>query len=126
MSAIAASPNFAATDAIWKRLRELSSLDADLCSQLLQATKENNQVYWANSALDGGDSYSRVVTDFIRRQPGAAFIASDIKAYVAYLDDQDAEVQRRSDAAHRRMEAQLAGNDPVRLTTRHQGDRVNP
>jgi hypothetical protein len=38
VSAMAISARFATTDAIWKRLRELSSLDADLCSQLLQAT----------------------------------------------------------------------------------------
>jgi hypothetical protein len=67
VSAMASSPSFATTDAIWKRLRDLSSLDADLCSQLLIATKDNNQVHWANSPWDGGEPYCRVVVEFLRR-----------------------------------------------------------
>jgi hypothetical protein len=111
VAAIAASGRFSRTDAIWKRLRELSSLDADLCSQLLQATKENNQIYWADSALDGGNPYSRVISEFLRRQPGAAVVASDIQAYVDYLDEKDAEIERRDDE-RRRLEEQLTSKDP--------------
>lgn len=111
VSAMASSPNFATTDAIWKRLREESSMDADLCAQLLAATKTNTQIHWANSPWDSGESYQRVVAEFLLRQPGAAVIASDIQAYVDYLDEQDAESQRRSDEVRKRLEAQLAGKD---------------
>ncbi|WP_406817347.1 TIR domain-containing protein [Mycobacterium sp. M23085] len=112
VSAMASSWSFATTDAIWKRLRELSSLDADLCSQLLKATKENTQIHWAKAGSDGGQPYSRVVTEFIRRQPGAAVITSDIQAYVDYLDEKDAEMERRNDETRRRLEQQLASQDP--------------
>lgn len=112
VSAMASSPNFATTDAIWKRLRELPSLDADLCSQLLEAAKSNNQIFWADSPWDGGESYRRVITEFLSRQPGAAVIASDIQAYADYLDEQDAEAARRADEARRHAEARLAGTDP--------------
>lgn len=114
VSAMALSPNFATTDAIWKRLRELVSLDADLCSQLLEATKTNTQIHWANSPWDAGRSYARVIPEFLRRQPGAAVIASDINAYVDYLDEQDAEAERRNAAVRRRLEEQglAAGGSP--------------
>jgi hypothetical protein len=95
VSAMAASPSFATTDAIWKRLRELSSLDADLCSQLLDAAKFNTQVYWANSPWDSRESYTRVIVEYLRRQPGAPVIAADIDTYVAYLDEKDFEVKQR-------------------------------
>lgn len=110
VSAMASSPDFATTDAVWRRLRELSSLDADMCSQLLSATKTNNQIFWAYSPWDGRESYRRVVTEFLRRQPGAAVIASDIQAYTDYLDAQDAEEAQRADDARRRHEARLAGD----------------
>jgi hypothetical protein len=51
------------------------------------------------------------VVEFLRRQPGAALIESDIQAYVDYLDEQDAEAQRRTDELRRRTESQLAGKD---------------
>lgn len=95
VAAMAASPSFARTDAIWKRLRDLSSLDAALSAQLLEAAKTNNQIFWATSALDGGESYGRVVVDFLRRQPGAAIIESDVTAYAAYLDAQDDQTRSR-------------------------------
>lgn len=91
VAAMAVSPSFARTDAIWKRLRELSSLDAGLCAQLLEATKTNNQIFWAASALDDGELYDRVIVEFLRRQPGAAVIGSDIAAYSDYLDAKDQE-----------------------------------
>lgn len=97
VAAMASSLSFARTDAIWRRLRELTSLDADLCAQLLQATKTNNQVFWANSPWDEGQPYSRVITEFLRLQPGGAVIASDVSAYTDYLDEQDAEARRRTE-----------------------------
>jgi hypothetical protein len=119
VSAMSSSPNFATTESIWKRLRELSSLDADLCSQLLEATKKNNQIFWANCRWDGGEPYPRVVTEFLRRQPGAAVIASDIQAYVDYLDEQDAEdgraAGRNAPPLRRDGDCQQSGR-PVRLT----------
>lgn len=102
VSAMASSPSFAKTDAIWKRMRLLSALDADLCAQLLNATKTNNQIHWADSPWDGRRPYRRVVVDFLRQQPGAGIIAADLHAYVEYLDDQDAEAERRDAVARLR------------------------
>lgn len=104
VAAMASSPNFATTDAIWKRLRELNTLDADLCSQLLDAVKTNTQIYWAYSPWDGGEGYRRVVANFLLRQPGANLIASDIEAYVSYLGEEDAESHLRIEEARRRLE----------------------
>jgi hypothetical protein len=104
VSAMTSSPNFATTDAVWKRLRELPSLDADLCAKLLEATKTNTQIFWANSPWDAGGEYKRVIPAFLRLQPGGAVIASDINAYSDYLDVQEAEAQRRQDDARRRSE----------------------
>jgi hypothetical protein len=112
VSAMASSPRFARTDAIWKRLRELPSLDADMCSQLLMATKDNNQIHWADSALDGGRPYSRVIIEFLIQQPGATVVAPDIRAYADYLDEKDAEMERRDAETRRQMEQQLMGKDP--------------
>lgn len=95
VAAMSSSPSFARTDAIWRRLRESTSLGAELCSQLLEATKANNQIFWANSPWDDGQPYPRVVTQFLLHQPGAAVIASDIHAYSEYVDEQDAEARRR-------------------------------
>jgi hypothetical protein len=103
VAAMARSSSFAQTDAIWKHLREPSSLDGNLCSQLLQASKNNNQIYWATSRLDSGEVYSRVIIDFLRRQPGGAVIASHIDAYAAYLDAQEAELKRREAGAGPRL-----------------------
>ncbi len=91
VAAMSSSPSFARTDAIWKRLRESTSLDADLCSKLLEATKANNQIFWASSPWDDRQPYPRVITQFLLRQPGAAVVATDINAYSEYLDEQDAE-----------------------------------
>ncbi|MGW0042261.1 toll/interleukin-1 receptor domain-containing protein [Rhodococcus sp. NPDC003348] len=90
------SGSFATTDAIWKRLRELRTLDADQCAQLLQASKSNNQIHWAGSALDE-TSYPRAIVSFLRNQPGREVIAADIDAYEKYLDEKDAEDRRRSE-----------------------------
>jgi TIR domain len=115
VSAMASSPNFATTDAIWKRLRELSFLDADLCSKLLEATKTNTQIHWANSPWDGGESYRGVIVEFLQRQPGAAVVESDIQAYAQYLDQQDAEDEKRHEEIRqqlRRRVAEEAAQDP--------------
>lgn len=102
VSAMASSRSFAKTDAIWKRLRLLSALDADLCAQLLNATKSNNQIHWADSPWDGGRPYRRVIVDYLRQQPGVGIIGADLQAYINYLDEQDAESERRDAAARGR------------------------
>lgn len=79
------SRNFKSTDIVWLRLRELHNLDSNQCAQLLEATKSNTQIYWAKSAVDGGRSYSRVICDFLRAQPGGATIAADVDSYELYL-----------------------------------------
>jgi TIR domain len=112
VAAMSSSPRFSVTDAIWHRLRELSTLDADLCSQLLEATKTNTQIHWANSALDNGEPYKRVICDFLRRQPGAAVIASDINAYESFLNEEDAEAERREEESNRRMQERMAAGEP--------------
>jgi TIR domain len=101
VSAMRNSTSFATTDLIWKRLRELSDLDANLCSQLLDATKTNTQIHWANSALDGGRPYVDVIVEFLRKQPGSAVIGADIESYAAYLSEDDVEEQQRQAAAFR-------------------------
>ncbi len=79
------SRNFKSTDIVWLRRRELHNLDSNQCAQLLEATKSNTQIYWAKSAVDGGRSYSRVMCDFLRAQPGGATIAADVDSYELYL-----------------------------------------
>lgn len=107
VSAMAASNTFAQTNSIWKYLRELTSLDSNLCSQLLEATKSNNQIYWAYSRLDSRQSFDRVIVDFLRRQPGGTVIASDIDAYETYLNEQDAEFEAEKQQTHERLKAKL-------------------
>ena len=89
VSAMAKSNTFATTEAVWKRLRKLKSLDASLCSQLLDATKNHDQIYWAHSKADSKRPFTRVIVEFLRRQPGGAVVASDIDAYASYLDKRD-------------------------------------
>ncbi|QTJ67952.1 toll/interleukin-1 receptor domain-containing protein [Rhodococcus sp. ZPP] len=91
VAAMAVSPKFATTDAIWKHLRELRSLDANQCAQLLEATKDNNQIHWASSPWDSGRPYPRVIVDYLRTQPGGSVISSDVDTYESYLDRKDAE-----------------------------------
>lgn len=82
---------FDATRARWRHLRGLDNLDAKLCSQLLEAAKTNNQIYWATSPWDGeaGETINRLIIAFLRRQPGGATIAPDLDAYEKYLDALD-------------------------------------
>ncbi|WP_238219513.1 toll/interleukin-1 receptor domain-containing protein [Tsukamurella pulmonis] len=83
------SQHFHETDEIWGHLRELS-LDADQCSRLLEATKQNGQVSRANVRISGDEDwdkpYPRVIVDFLRRQSASKVVASDIDAYEAYLN----------------------------------------
>jgi hypothetical protein len=109
VAGMAGSPNFATTDAIWRRLRGRYSSEANLCSQLLEATKTNNQIFWANSPHDAGEPYQRVIIEYLRRQPGGAVIASDIDAYATYLE-QEAEAETRAAAARERLEQQSAAS----------------
>ncbi|PBC51160.1 hypothetical protein CJ179_10400 [Rhodococcus sp. ACS1] len=99
VAALAISPSFAKTDAIWAHLRELRTMDPNQCAQLLEATKDNNQVHWASAPLDGGLPYPRVIVDFLRAQPGGPIIAADIDAYSVYLDKKDTEAAKRTVAA---------------------------
>jgi hypothetical protein len=108
VSAMDKSNTFAATNDIWLHLKTMTVLDADLCSQLLEATKTNTQIYWAYSKSDGRQLFDRLIVNFLRRQPGGAVIASDIDAYESYLNEQDAEAERRSEETRRRLNEQLA------------------
>lgn len=103
VAAMARSTRFATTDAIWKHLRVLRSLDGNQCAQLLEATKENNQIHWAQSPWDASQNYARVVIDYLRDQPGAAVIASDIDSYEEFLNRKDEETA----AAQAKVQAQL-------------------
>ncbi|OSC38748.1 hypothetical protein B8W66_19300 [Mycobacterium decipiens] len=91
------SGSFNRTDRIWKYLRELEC-DANQSAELLVAAKTNDQVYRANSALDGM-SYPRAIIQFLRRQPEADVIETDIDAYEQFLDEQDADARRDREAA---------------------------
>ncbi len=85
--------SFDETRARWRYLRALDGLDAKLCSQLLEAAKTNDQIYWAVSPWEGdaNETVSRRIIAFLRRQPGGATIAPDLDAYEQYLDAWDAE-----------------------------------
>ncbi|GAB21607.1 hypothetical protein GOPIP_010_00740 [Gordonia polyisoprenivorans NBRC 16320 = JCM 10675] len=96
VDAMAASPRFAVTDSIWLYLRELRSLDSSQCARLLQACKDNTQINWANSALDGGTPYPRAIVAFLRQQPGGGVITADIDAYEVYLQQLEDERNVRS------------------------------
>lgn len=98
VAAMSASRSFATTDAIWRYLRELRTLDANQCAQLLEATKENNQINWALSALDSGQPYKNVITTFLRQQPGGSVIAPDIDAYETFLQKEEKEAAQRIQA----------------------------
>jgi hypothetical protein len=47
------------------------------------------------STDDAGQPYSGVIRDLLRRQLGGAVIASDIDGYATYLDEKEAEAQKR-------------------------------
>lgn len=108
VSAMAKSNTFATTNDIWLRLKNLTLLDADLCAQLLEATKTNNQIHWAYSKSDGRRPFNRLIVDFLRLQPGGAVIAPDIDAYENYLDERDAESEANANAVRQRLEAEKA------------------
>ncbi|WP_431236660.1 toll/interleukin-1 receptor domain-containing protein [Mycolicibacterium aichiense] len=92
VSVMATTRDFDDTRARWRYLRDLNCLDAGLCAQLLNAAKTHNQIYWASStsAGDEGQSISRLIIAFIRRQPGGSAVAPDVDAYEKYLDERDA------------------------------------
>ena len=108
VSAMGKSNTFADTNDIWLHLKKLTLLDADLCARLLEATKTNNQIYWAYSKSDGRQPFDRLIVDFLRRQPGVAVVAPDIDAYENYLDEQDAESEARANEVRQRLEAEKA------------------
>jgi hypothetical protein len=107
VSAMKLSNSFAQTEAIWERLRKLKSLDANLCSQLLDATKNNTQIYWAIDKAHTRKPFKSLIIEFVRQQPGGAVIESDINAYATYLDGEDAEAKARHDAIRERMRASM-------------------
>jgi TIR domain len=100
VSAMQKSGRFNRTDRIWRLLRELER-DASLSAELLAAAKSNDQVYGANSALDG-TSYPRAIVAYLRNQPEAAVIKADIDAYEQYLDEKEQAAQQVSAHASRR------------------------
>jgi TIR domain len=91
VTAMQSSGSFNRTDRIWKYLRELDC-DANQSAGLLVAAKTNDQVYRANSALDG-TSYPRAIVDYLRRQPEAGVVNADIDAYEQFLNNQDAQAE---------------------------------
>lgn len=95
IDSIANSTKFNTTDRIWKHLRDLRTLDANQCAALLEATKDNTQIYKANSPWDSGRPYSRVIIEFLRQQPGHTVVASDIDAYEKYLEEKAAKANQR-------------------------------
>lgn len=97
VKAMQQSGSFNRTDRIWKYLRELGC-DANQSAELLVAAKTDDQVYRANSALDG-KSYPRAIIDYLRRQPEAEVVKADIDAYERFLDEQDADARRDREAA---------------------------
>jgi TIR domain len=103
VAAMGQSPSFNRTDRIWKYLRELDC-DADQSAALLAATKANDQIYRANSALDSA-SYPRAIIQYLRRQPEAGVIKADIDAYEQFLIDEE---QAAEHAARRVREAREA------------------
>jgi hypothetical protein len=88
-SAMAESPNFATTDAIWRRLRERTICDPAVALQLLDALKFNTQVHWAACKPDGRRLYVEVVVEFLQRQPCADAIAEKVDKYIEYRDEPD-------------------------------------
>lgn len=79
------SASFQMTDRIWKRLRNLRNLAPEQCEVLIDALDRNNQVYWADSPLDGGRPYAKVIPAFIRLQPGAAAVDVRLREVEAEL-----------------------------------------
>lgn len=63
------SRNFASTDRIWQRLRQLRNLTTDQCTQLKGAVNSNKQVYLAHSPHDEGRRYKEVIPEFLDSQP---------------------------------------------------------
>ncbi|WP_145013369.1 toll/interleukin-1 receptor domain-containing protein [Mycobacterium marseillense] len=82
------SGSFNRTDRIWKYLRELEC-DSSQSAELLTAAKTNDQIYRANSALDGLP-YPRAIVNYLRQQPEAEIVKNDIDAYEQFLNEQDA------------------------------------
>ncbi|GAA4401526.1 toll/interleukin-1 receptor domain-containing protein [Tsukamurella soli] len=76
VNAMAKSPNFRTTDAIWKHLREFDDLTASQFFALIAAANNNNQVYKANSPHDGGRPYAEVIEEFVNGLPKATGAAS--------------------------------------------------
>lgn len=109
VKAMGTSGSFNRTDRIWRHLHELDC-DAGMSAELLAATKSNDQIYRANSALDGLP-YTRAIVAYLRRQPEAAIIGSDIDAYEAFLNEQDAEAERRQEEMNRRMHERMAAGE---------------
>jgi hypothetical protein len=97
VQAMQTSGSFNRTDRIWAILRELEC-DADQSAKLLAAAKTNDQIYRANSALDGM-AYPYAIVEYLRRQPEAGVVAADIDAYEQFLDLQAADERRDREAA---------------------------
>jgi hypothetical protein len=71
-------------------------------------TRQSPIDLWAKSGLDSGEPYSRVVVEFIRRQPGgpaiASAIASDIDECIRSLPRrEEAEGEQRLAAVRQRL-----------------------
>lgn len=78
-SALVNSANFQTTDQIWSLLRNFRNLDAQQCARVLEAVEENDQVYRAHSAMDGGRPYAEVMLDFLRQQTGVSEVAARLE-----------------------------------------------
>ena len=117
VGAMLKSRSFNRTDRIWSILRVLNC-DADQCAQLLDAIKNNNQVYGASSPHDSGRPYREVILEYIRDQPESAAIANDIDAYEEFL--------RREQAEHKAARATLQSPIPPGFASRPGRDIQQP
>lgn len=78
------SPGYSTTDLIWHHLKRITSLDHRQCSALLDACKNNNQIYGAYSFQDGKD-YPEAILQFLEKQPGYSEIQQDAESYSQQL-----------------------------------------
>jgi len=83
--AMESSTSYRMTDEVWAILREFTDLDSNQCAQLLQAVKSNSQINGAKSPHDAHQQYVDVIRSWLRTQPGAAAIKSDLDAFDAFV-----------------------------------------
>lgn len=84
ISGLSKSTGYKTTDLIWHHLKQITTLNHRQCSDLLDACRNNDQIYGAFSFEDKKD-YPEAILQFLEKQPGYPEIKQAAESYAQQL-----------------------------------------